>query len=303
MDPRSATLWCRWLCSLDVPSEHIAILLELEPAEVHSLLAAPRWAKTVSTLPRHSSVKGVLSQRPIRNDTANKIRKLTELGYPPERIAPILVLDYRRVVSFLKRATPASSRLGLVRPRTASEQRRVDATQRRRAKAAKARATKAIWAQRDARGDDAGQAPVASYETISPPAVNQAAELVPAPEAVPAPTPTRWDGSSNPRAVYGERNGHAKLAWPDVREIRRQHADGLSCYALARQYGRNAGTIRAIVRYETWRELDAPEASAPVPPPADKPTRKPLAKRRQGWRPAADEPKWGAHGSGALHDD
>jgi hypothetical protein len=299
---RHAVPWCRWLCSVGVPTEHCAILLELAPTEVESFLAVPRWAKTVITLPVHSSAKGALSRRPILNDTANKIRKLTELGYPPERIAAILVLDHRRVVSFLQRVTPASCRLGLVRPRTAAEQKRVDATQRRRSKAARVAAEKAVWSQRDARRDDAG-CQAASYETISPPAVDQVAELVPAPVEVPAPAPTRWDGPSNPRAVYGERNGHAQLTWPDVREIRRQHSEGVSCYALARQYGRAAGTIRAVVRYETWRELDAPEASAPVPPPADKPTGKPRAKRRQGWRPAADETKWGAHGSGALHDD
>jgi hypothetical protein len=299
---RHAVPWCRWLCSVGMPTEHIAVLLELAPSEVESFLAVPRRAKTVITLPVHWSVKGVLSRRPIRSDTAPKIRKLTELGYEPARIATILVLDRRRIVDFLQRVTPASSTLGLVRPRTAAEQKRVDATQRRRSKAARAAAEKAVWSRRDARRDDAGH-PVVTCETISPPAVDQVTELVPAPEA-PAPTPTRWEGPSNPRAVYGERNGHARLTWPDVREIRRQHSEGVSCYALARQYGRNAGTIRAIARYETWRELDAPEASAPVPPPAAELVKlKPRAKRRRGWRPGSDEPKWGAHGSGALYDD
>ena len=291
MVAKHAVRWCRWLCSVGVPTEHIAILLELAPTEVESLLAVPRRAKTVITLPRHSSVR-----RPILNWTANKVRTLAELGYGPGRIAAILVLDRRRVVDFLQRVTPASSMLlGFVRPRTTAEQKRVDATSRRRARAAKAAAERAVWSQRDSRLDDAGQSPVVSYDA-PPPAADQVDELVPAPEVL-VPVSNRWDGPASP-FISAKR----KLTEAQELDIIAKRAEGWPVWELAHEYEVSRGTILAIVKGRTLVEANEPsEPPCPVPPPAVDPN--PRAKRRQGWRPAADEPKWGAHGSGALHDD
>jgi hypothetical protein len=299
MHRRHAIRWCRWLCSVDVPTEHIAVLLDLDPSEVDSHLA-PRTGRGrrpgVPSIPIHYSVKGALSRRPILAETANKVRRLANLGYAPERIAPILVLDWRRVVSFLKRATPATHRLGLVRPRSPAEQRRLDANQRRRARAAKAAAERAVWAQRNAQRDDAG-CPVVSYDAPPPPAVDQAAELVPAPEVL-VPVSNRWDGPASPFV-----GAKPKLTAAQATEVCRKRAAGWPMWELAHEYEVSRGEISATVRGRTEVKANEPSESpsCPVPPPAVEP--KPLAQHRRGWRPAADEPKWGARGSGALHDD
>lgn len=54
---------------------------------------------------------------------------------------------------------------------------------------------------------------------------------------------------------YGEGHPMAKLAEADVLAIRAAHADGLSCYALARQYGVTPPTISNIVSRKSWRHI------------------------------------------------
>jgi hypothetical protein len=53
----------------------------------------------------------------------------------------------------------------------------------------------------------------------------------------------RSDGESNPRA---------KLREDQVAEIRKFHADGVSAYRLAKQYGVGQTTIKNIVRGHRW---------------------------------------------------
>lgn len=133
-----------------------------------------------------------------------------------------------------------------------------------------------------------------------PPAVELVNHQVEAELAPPAPS-NPWIGSSNPRAIYGARNGHAKLTWDDVREIRRHHSEGASCDALAKRYGVHGGTVRAIIRNETWGE---PETNPETQPSIELPTAPaamPREKRRR-WRPAHGEPKLGALGSGSRYD-
>jgi hypothetical protein len=386
--------WYRWLRSVGMPTDHIAILLDLDPLEVDSLSANPwRW-RGETCIPVDYGGKPV-RYRPIRSHTATYVHRLTELGYGIDRIARILVLRQQAIADFLRRTAPTAN--GPRRkPRTHSEQRRVEANERRRerrrAKAAKAAAELSGRIIRAARYDDAGCEPPA------PPAAelvdHQAAELAePAVHAVPSQSnawvgsssihadrerkpavekprqrlarsyPTavevrphgaiRWDvplrrtadgraftvlvechGCGNerwvatsfitarsltytagcmscftPRACVGERNGRSKVTWELAREIRRLHAEGMSGYALARQCQLNAGTVRSIIREETWREVDCADGTPePEPPPVESPPAvapaapKPEVRSHE-WRSSPDEPRMFARGSGSHYDD
>ena len=52
----------------------------------------------------------------------------------------------------------------------------------------------------------------------------------------------------------GERNALAKLTWPLVRWVRRQHAQGRTLRALAEKCGVAKSTIHAAVHRRTWKE-------------------------------------------------
>jgi hypothetical protein len=266
MGPYVAVRWVRWFSSVGLPAEHIAAVIDLEPLEVDSALRVRRKYAPVKVA-AWFDYKGSTRNRSIRCQTGTYVRRLRELGYEAGRIAELLVLKPRAVADYLERTAPTLSG-PRVKPRTKKEQRRVEATARRReqrqAAATQAAADRAAWDHHDARRDDVG------CEALAPPPSPGLAELgdrvVPPLEAPPAPPPGPWGGSSNPRVMHGERNGHARLTWPDVREIRRRHADGTSAYALAKEYGVNAGTIRAIVRNETWREADRTQPERTVGP-------------------------------------
>ena len=70
----------------------------------------------------------------------------------------------------------------------------------------------------------------------------------------------RWDSPRNNTAdqvghgtkAAGERCGHAKLTWEQVREIRTRRAEGGA--ALARAFGISQPTASEILRGVTWRE-------------------------------------------------
>lgn len=52
----------------------------------------------------------------------------------------------------------------------------------------------------------------------------------------------------------GEHNGHHKLTWDQVREIRKQLIEGKSAYSLSLFYGVTKTSIHSIKYYETWKE-------------------------------------------------
>ena len=62
------------------------------------------------------------------------------------------------------------------------------------------------------------------------------------------------------------RHHQAKLTLKQVREIRRiLEYEPISYAALARRYGVSAPTISQIANYQTWRDIDRPQANAPPP--------------------------------------
>jgi hypothetical protein len=291
MKRRHAILWCRWLCSVDLPTEHIAVLLDLDPTEVDSHLAAPRYASTVITIP---DGRGGMSQRPILAGTATKVKKLAELGYGPDRIAPILVLDHRRVVDFLKRVNPDRCKLRLVKPRSPAEQRRLEANRRRRAKAAEAAAERAAWAERDSRLDDDGQLPVRYH--APPPAVDQVAELLPVPEVV-APAPERWVGPTSPHG------GRPKLTAEQERDVIAKRAEGWPVWELAHEYEVSRNTITAICAGRSRVKAHEPSVETPCPAPPPAVELEPRAEHRRRAFRVPKGKKYRAPRSGSLYDD
>jgi DNA-binding transcriptional MerR regulator len=301
-----AVAWCRWFRSVGVPTEHIARIIDLELSEVDSRLAVRRRLGTPVSIPAWWYTKGSVRDRAIRSENGTYIRRLRELGYDVDQIAELMVLRPRAVADFLAR-TVSTRATPLVRPRTKAKQRQFEAFRpvresRRARAAAKIAIHRERWALRDSRLDDEGASPAA----VPPPAAelvdDQVEELAPAPEVL-VPVPNLWSDPTFQSYARGERHGRARMTWETVRESRRLHAAGASINALARRFSVHPGTIRAIVRNETWLEVDAPEASAPVPPPAaELPTAKPRAKRRR-WRLAAGTPLLYAKGSGCLYDD
>jgi transposase len=56
---------------------------------------------------------------------------------------------------------------------------------------------------------------------------------------------------AGPQAGEGHK---AKLDWESVREIRRQHTEGLNYRQIAKLHGVSYITIRDVVKRQTWRE-------------------------------------------------
>ncbi len=273
--------WVRWLLANGLPRPAVLFALDLAdplPLHIAAVLDGPRRGAR----PRRPKPDRRRAQAPtLRNLTARKCRRLTELGYPPAAISHMLGVDLADVRRYQR---VGSHRLG-TRARNPIES--------------------PWYFPGDARhtGD--------RYDAGAELATGQAAvELIdpgPAPEPPappPLPEPTQWHGDANPGAS-GERHGGAKLNWAAVDQIRGEHARGVSCRALARRYGVVGGTITAIVQHRTWLEGDRSPTSPPaipVPPPAAPPAA-PKPQKRRRWRPGIGLPKFGARGSGAIHDD
>jgi hypothetical protein len=208
-----ATTWSRWLSSCGLTHAEIANLLGLDIVQVESVLASRRNRSTPVRIPAWWWTSGPLRFRAIRNDTAAYLRRLHELGYAVDRIAEILVLKPEAVADFIERLTPASMGASpLVRPRSASEQRRVDATLRRRENRRRLSADRPI-APRGACHDDEG-CPALPPAIAAPAAElvhDQVVENVPTIEPPPA---APWEGSWSPHATAKKRK--APLPCPDA---------------------------------------------------------------------------------------
>ena len=296
---QSRRQWMRWLWGAGLPSPHIAALVRLPAATVAEWLASPARRPGPVHFPRLARRQSHL----VRNDTGRKARVLLSLGYGAPRIADVLRLDVGTVRDFARRSQSITGEL-LARPRDRHEQRGIDRTRRRTARARRLAAGRALWSHHGAHRDDDGYNTAIVTRAVAP--TVELIQAIPATDVPPCPDePTRWEPM--PEWFSGERHGRHKLTWPDVQRIRRLHSAGASCRMLVRQFGVHPGTIAAIVHRRTWIEVDPPEshpASAPpipIVPPAPAP--KPPATKRRRWRPRPGEPRHGARGSGATHDD
>lgn len=295
--------WMRWLSGAGLPAGHVAKLVGLPPAIVTEWLHRPSQRAVPFRFPHKA---GRLDPT-IKGPAGSKVRGMIELGYRAHEIAKILCLTERTVNDFLKRVTSVRGTL-LVRARCCSEQYAVDRTRRLRKKASRVVADRALWNHQDATRDDANQVN-AGVPAAAPELACDLAETPAAPGPLPCPElePNRWNPDNGREWFRGERHGGHKLTWEKVREIRRAHAAGASCYALARQHDVHPGTITAIVKRRTWIESGGAESSPPAPPPVIVATAPApagaLDEEPRRWKPSPDEPRYGARGSGALHDD
>ena len=256
-DGRNITAWVRWLDFNEVEPAHISIILKFAPGDVAAILERPRKGPRPKSAPQKRGCA-------ILGGTAAKVRALARLGYQPTAIARIVAVDLVDVHDFLARIRPVRT-TRLVRPRGPAEQTRVNHHRRRRRPATPPPRPPAIdpgeaWKYRDDIGPDGR--PVAIDR---PPAADVVVDLVELELPAVAPRPVNaWVGPTDcfPR---GEQHGHAKLTDADVVEVLRRHATGTSIYALAKTYKVNPGTIRAIVRGETWTHIERPPSPAPTP--------------------------------------
>jgi hypothetical protein len=289
---QQAAPWCRWLESKGVPPSDQAIILDLGLSEVELHLAPQRPGcqprRRVPTIPAKDG-RMRLRDRAVHNNTGRKIGRMIALNYSAERIADVLCLRLASVTDYLRRMTP-DRKAELVRPRSRREQRALDRNLRRRELARQAAAERAVWAERDAGRDDEGcTAPATPVNTQ----VDQAAELVPAPE-VPPPAPNPWDG---PAAIFV--GATPKLTAAQAAEVRAKRAAGWPVWELAHEYEVSGATITATVRGRTRVKADEPSESAP--PPAVEPKTQ-AEHRRRAFRVAKGK-KYKAPRSGSLYDD
>jgi hypothetical protein len=63
------------------------------------------------------------------------------------------------------------------------------------------------------------------------------------------------DMAAKCRSTFGERSTNAKLTEEHVVAVRRLRSQGRTLAALAREFGVNPTTIRAVVRGDTWRRI------------------------------------------------
>jgi hypothetical protein len=285
--------WCHYLCSRGLPREHIAFVLELSGVDVADFLA--RRAPSRCYMPRPDS------SRPILGPTAGKVDRMAALGYTAAQIARTLCLRPKTVSDRLARTTGTDGRR-LVKTRTPQEQARVEATRQRREEAQTMAAERAAWRWAEDDDDHGALLPLPGRR---PPSAPHGHADVPTGVEL---EPNRWNETPDPRARTGSISGRARLTWDEVDEIRRQGAAGETAYAIAKDRGLNAGTVRAILKGQSWPEVDRPfanrqvdlEVAASSPEAAPAPARAPRPKR---WRPSPKAPKLFARGSGARWDD
>jgi hypothetical protein len=241
------------LVSVGLTPAEIAVVLDLEPTEVASLLVVRQWEnarKAPVKIPAWWNCKGPLSRRPILCETGNYIRRLDRLGYDARHIGLILVLRPGAVASFLKRIT-SSAGTPLAKPRTAAEQRQVELNDRRRAEAAAAAANRALWRRSDSRHDDVEACAAAAL--VAPLEPDQVAELVELPAPLEPPR-NPWVGSSR----FQEGTPWQKLRPDDRRRIHELRAEGMSTGKLAAMFG----VTRAAICYTLAKPL--PPCPAPL---------------------------------------
>jgi hypothetical protein len=255
-------VWARWLNKRGLPIAHIAAVLTSDALTIeHDLritLGRPPSERDSPLLhTQHDPY-----ERPILGPTARHVKILHELGHGRDRIAELLALCPGKVRSFLERYTPL--RCGRqdperrTRPRSKAEERAARANAKRtgdrRRRREEERARAAAWGKRDAPGELAAfltakslRIEVESAQAVEDMAVVES-RIATAASADP------WVGPTSEKAV-GTAHGKAQLVDDDVRAIRGAHAGGQSIYSLARDYKVASGTIRAIVRRETWTHL------------------------------------------------
>jgi hypothetical protein len=236
-------LWVRWLhqgCLM--PLEHVADVLELDPAEIAAYLAHKPRNGHRPPQPAGPPRKAGFANRPglaIRGGSGRKIRRLRDLGYQGFQIALFLGIHVDDVREFIRRITPIR-KAALNRPRERSVQLGLRPTLPRFVPPALAKIA-ADWNYRD-RPVDVAELPAAAPIAVA--VDNQVA--VDAAVGARAATQhhrnsTAWVGPDTPLL----RN--PKLAGDQVDKAREMLRAGDSYPVVARRFGVSVNTLRTYV--------------------------------------------------------
>jgi hypothetical protein len=249
---RKTKVWIRWLalrCAL--PLEHVATVLALDLAAVDACINRTTCSGPVPGIPTRPPTR-TDDRRRLTGQSTTKVRRLTELAYPPSVIARILDVPPRAVEDFLRRLVPIR-RAALSRPRSRAEQKRIGPP---RPRCEPPPAPPEIPADEAWRYQDGPSPTDPPPATIAPAAAVLELHQV----EVEAPPPARepWDGPTSP---FG---GKPKLTEEEALEVRHKRAAGWSVYELADAYEVTRNTIYRSLRLTTdLPPLPCPDAGCP----------------------------------------
>jgi hypothetical protein len=249
---RHMTAWVRWLVRCAMPTQHIAILLELDLAAVDDAVHRKRTKGPVPAIPTAPPSSTAGRGRQIRSQTARKVYQLRDLHYPHARIATILTLQPADVSDLLLRAVPIR-RVALVRPRSRPEQARLRPPRPRREPPPEIPADEA-WRYQG--GPAPGDPPIAPELVV---------------DQVVADSPSSpWEGP----VTFQDHLG--KLTSKQIQDGRAMLATGETYATVAKWFGVSMNTVRTHCGRKGTRPRTPPTPvkPEPVPPPVELPTTK-----------------------------
>lgn len=263
MDRQGRRVWVRFLSGRGIPPGHIAFVLDIDQAVVERDLKIRLGRKpNRPPAPGRKLNPANCHQRRILSDTANKIRRLTELGYKPAAIASALMLDLAAVDDFLTRLTPI--RRDRVQTPTLTRPRSVAADQAARHARAAAEARRltrlelipaAGWTNADRIGTAAREAAeyarfltaVREGKLAASDLVDQARIFYAPPRRQPAEIPSVWTGETS--FFPGPR----KLTPEMIAEIQIMRAQGTSIGRIARRFDVTENTVYNALSGRTFQ--------------------------------------------------
>jgi predicted transcriptional regulator len=198
--------WLAWLVKRGLSLDQAAIVLELDPAIAEAAWADHRRSgRSDPDAPPGSKYYRPRGAKTIRAEQARKVRKLRELTYSARQIAHILALSARTVSEFLERDAPLPHG-PRVKPRSRTEQSRVQAASRRRRQRERRRAD--LQAKRAAIaswGSLSGRHELAESVEVPAPIAHQLVAELPAdvtkPAICAATLVNPWTGPRSPHAT------------------------------------------------------------------------------------------------------
>ncbi len=269
--------WVRWLWARGLSRDQIAATLGVPVETIHGDFSCPFRRPAADAWPFTERDPQRVRSRCLRAETGTKIRRLAALGFPPARIAEVLLLEPDAVRCFVRRTRRLRSRGAetgeageLARPRTEKEERqarrRADAARKRRKRLASL-APPAGWTYADrSTGMEAAEHAryVAARDGGAPdphpgrPGPGPCTASPQEPSALPE--PAIWTGTD---ALFP---GPAKLDSQQAAEIRELRSAGWSTGKLARKFGVTRATICNVLSGRT--RYRAPCPALPIEPPS-----------------------------------
>jgi plasmid maintenance system antidote protein VapI len=279
---RIRRMWLCWLNSRDVCLEHIAITLNVPLETIERDFSLVQQRSSPWPWPFLESDEAAARRRAVIGNTANKVRRLTGLGYKPSRIAELLLLEPAAVSSFIRRTRRLRGKRGdrqapgdVLRPRSKSNDQAARLAARRaleRRSLREAQAPPPGWSFKD-RGASArahAAALLAAQTAIREGRLSNAEMLTLAAVAYfagPAelPEPAIWTGPESYQI------GAPKLDSKQVELIHELRRAGWSTGKLARRFGVTRSTICNVLLQRTTYPPPCPAPALILPTDARTP--------------------------------